>query len=260
MSNGVFQLRTLSRQTGATEEVEARAQYHELIEDPIAARISVTVHEDCIFYIVLTKGIPLRISGSAGRGGTAASVDSELTLLYRKLVGTRLPIVGRLPVAHHQPRARGRSRVLACRARRVSRVAARRIQRGGRNCAHRPRLGRDCQRRFCVGFEGEELGRNSELWLKATADALVAEASTSVSSSSPHLAKRPRLCALGLERSVDPGRGGSDSSSSPAPWRRRASVPERSSNLHSDTWKPGAGAGPAFVLPRLSWSLPLHIL
>ena len=43
---------------------------------------------DRIFYIVLTKGIPLRISGSGGRAGTAASVDSELTLLYRKLVGT----------------------------------------------------------------------------------------------------------------------------------------------------------------------------
>ena len=53
--------------------------------------------QDRIFYIVLTKGIPLIISGSGGRGGTASSVDSELTLLYQKLVGKRIPAVGPLP-------------------------------------------------------------------------------------------------------------------------------------------------------------------
>ena len=86
--------------TGATDEV-TRAQYEEQIEGPIAAWIRRHAIHDRIFYIVLIKGIPLRISGSVGRGGTAASVDSELTLLYRKLVGTRVPVVGPLPNPYH---------------------------------------------------------------------------------------------------------------------------------------------------------------
>ena len=86
--------------TGATDEV-TRAQYDELIEGPIATWIRRHAMQDRIFYIVLTKGVPLRISGSGGRGGTTASVDSELTLLYRKLVGTRIPIVGPQPNPFH---------------------------------------------------------------------------------------------------------------------------------------------------------------
>ena len=43
--------------------------------------------QDRILYIVLTKGLPLRIDGTAGRQGTVSSVDSELTLLYRKMTG-----------------------------------------------------------------------------------------------------------------------------------------------------------------------------
>jgi uncharacterized protein (TIGR03790 family) len=86
--------------TGATDEV-TRAQYDELIEAPIATWIRRHAMQDRIFYIVLTKGIPLRISGSGGRAGTTASVDSELTLLYRKLVGTRVSIVGPQPNPFH---------------------------------------------------------------------------------------------------------------------------------------------------------------
>ena len=36
---------------------------------------------------MLTKGVPLRIAGTAGLDGIVASVDSELTLLYRKITG-----------------------------------------------------------------------------------------------------------------------------------------------------------------------------
>ena len=82
--------------TGATDEV-TRTQYEELIEGPIAAWIRRHAMHDRIFYIVLAKGLPLRISGSGGRAGTSASVDSELALLYRKLVGTKIAIVGPLP-------------------------------------------------------------------------------------------------------------------------------------------------------------------
>jgi len=51
--------------------------------------------QDRILYIVLTKGIPLRVNGTSGQDGTIASVDSELTLLYRKLVqGQGIPLAG----------------------------------------------------------------------------------------------------------------------------------------------------------------------
>ncbi len=43
-------------------------------------RLAVRQHaQDRIHYIVLTKGIPLRVNGSSGRTGTVASVDSEFS-------------------------------------------------------------------------------------------------------------------------------------------------------------------------------------
>ncbi len=53
--------------------------------------------QDRIHFIVLTKGIPLRVRGNVGRTGTVASVDSELTLLYRRLTGQGAPPAGSLP-------------------------------------------------------------------------------------------------------------------------------------------------------------------
>src|SRR4030095_14049690 len=47
-------------------------------------------------YIVLTKGVPLRVPGTDGRDGTVASVDSELTVLYRKLLGLNVALAGRV--------------------------------------------------------------------------------------------------------------------------------------------------------------------
>ena len=52
--------------------------------------------QDRVLYIVLTKGIPLRKAGTAGQDGTVASVDSELTLLYRRLTGRQVPTRGRV--------------------------------------------------------------------------------------------------------------------------------------------------------------------
>jgi len=43
---------------------------------------------------VLTKDVPLRVAGTEGLSGTVASVDSELTLLYRKLEGHTIPVAG----------------------------------------------------------------------------------------------------------------------------------------------------------------------
>ena len=78
------------------EEIERRA-FDVLIEGPVSEWFTRNNAQDRILYIVLTKGIPLRIRGSGGVNGTVASVDSELTLLYRKLLGLSVAPAGRLP-------------------------------------------------------------------------------------------------------------------------------------------------------------------
>lgn len=76
-----------------TDEVK-RSDYNSRIEGPIAAAILKNNLEDRILYIVLTKGVPLRIQGTSGQNGTTASVDSELTLLYRRLSGRPVSTAG----------------------------------------------------------------------------------------------------------------------------------------------------------------------
>jgi uncharacterized protein (TIGR03790 family) len=81
--------------TSATETID-RPDFERTIEQPIGAWLARHSLQDQVLYIVLTKGVPLRITGTSGRNGTSASVDSELTLLYRKLVGPRPQVVGRV--------------------------------------------------------------------------------------------------------------------------------------------------------------------
>jgi uncharacterized protein (TIGR03790 family) len=64
-----------------------RGDYERAIEVPIAKWLNVNAGHDRILYIVLTRGVPVRIAGTAGRLATLASVDSELALLYRKMTG-----------------------------------------------------------------------------------------------------------------------------------------------------------------------------
>src|SRR5439155_18053932 len=71
--------------------------YQRQIESPIAAWLSAHAAQDRILYIVLTKDVPLRIAGTGGRTGTVGSVDSELTLLYRRMLGLVVPVAGALP-------------------------------------------------------------------------------------------------------------------------------------------------------------------
>jgi uncharacterized protein (TIGR03790 family) len=78
-----------------SESIE-RVDYERQIEAPIGNWLTRNFAQDRILYIVLTKGIPLRINGTAGQDGTIASVDSELTLLYRKLTGVAAPAAGRI--------------------------------------------------------------------------------------------------------------------------------------------------------------------
>lgn len=74
-----------------------RHTYQRQIESPIAAWLSAHAAQDRILYIVLTKDVPLRIAGTSGRTGTVGSVDSELTLLYRRMLGLAVPVAGALP-------------------------------------------------------------------------------------------------------------------------------------------------------------------
>lgn len=79
----------------AADEIE-RDVFNLQIQLPIANWLRGHAAQDRILYIVLTKGIPLRVKGTAGRTGTVASVDSELTLLYRRLLGGDPALAGPL--------------------------------------------------------------------------------------------------------------------------------------------------------------------
>jgi uncharacterized protein (TIGR03790 family) len=80
-------------QLPVTEEIQ-RPLYLSKLERPIASWLTAHAAQDRILYVVLTKDVPLRIAGSGGLDGTVASVDSELTLLYRKLSGSPVVIAG----------------------------------------------------------------------------------------------------------------------------------------------------------------------
>jgi uncharacterized protein (TIGR03790 family) len=81
--------------TSVDEEV-SRGVYSATIEQPIANALAKASLQDRILYIVLTKGVPLRVAGTSGLDGTVASVDSELTLLYRKMTGVTVPVSARV--------------------------------------------------------------------------------------------------------------------------------------------------------------------
>ena len=63
------------------EEIDRNA-FDTTIEQPLATAIKRAGLQDRLLYLVLTKGVPLRVKGTSGLDGTQTSVDSELTLLY----------------------------------------------------------------------------------------------------------------------------------------------------------------------------------
>lgn len=93
---GVPDGQVLHIQVEPSDEIE-RAAFDERIQAPLVAWLGKHAAHDRILYIVLVKGIPLRIRGTPGRDGTTASVDSELTLLYRRLTGAAVPVLGPVP-------------------------------------------------------------------------------------------------------------------------------------------------------------------
>jgi uncharacterized protein (TIGR03790 family) len=82
------------RITTSTDETIERDAYVSTIETPIASALGRARLQDRVLYLVLTKGIPLRIAGTTSLKGTTASVDSELTLLYRRMTGQVVPTGG----------------------------------------------------------------------------------------------------------------------------------------------------------------------
>lgn len=79
-----------------TDETVLPAVFTRTIQQPIESALRKSRLQDRILYIVLTKGIPLRIAGTVGQDGTIASVDSELTLLYRRMTGVTVQTRGRV--------------------------------------------------------------------------------------------------------------------------------------------------------------------
>ena len=77
-------------------EAVQRGAYEQEIEAPIGVWLAKNSLQDKVLYLVLTKDVPLRIAGTQGLNGTLASVDSELTLLYRKLLGITPATAGRV--------------------------------------------------------------------------------------------------------------------------------------------------------------------
>lgn len=94
-SRGIPETNVIRIRTSTDETIDRRL-YAASIEQPIAAALSRSSLQDRVLYLVLTKGVPLRISGTGGTNGTSSSVDSELTLLYRRMSGRTVPFEGRV--------------------------------------------------------------------------------------------------------------------------------------------------------------------
>lgn len=104
-------------QAPVTEGI-SRVDFERTIRTPIALHLLTQRLQDQVLFIVLTKGVPIRVEGTGGTEGTVASVDSELTLLYRFMLGEASSPLGRVDNPHYLgsddparlvPMARGRS-------------------------------------------------------------------------------------------------------------------------------------------------------
>lgn len=79
----------------APNEVVAREVYEREIRVPIADFLKKRGLVESILYIVTTSGVPLKIAGNSdGPRNTGASVDSELTVLYKQIHGVTVPLPG----------------------------------------------------------------------------------------------------------------------------------------------------------------------
>jgi uncharacterized protein (TIGR03790 family) len=88
------------------DEQIVRKIYNERVEAPIGRCLTEKNLVEKALYIVTTYGVPLAIIGTLGETmqNDAASVDSELTLLYQRLHGHTVPLPGPLPNPFYRQR------------------------------------------------------------------------------------------------------------------------------------------------------------
>ena len=89
------------------EEVIARVHFEDEIRKPILGCLAKRHLQDRVLYIVLTRGVPLKISALENESDHA-SVDSELTLAYQDLLGVPREYTGPAPNPYFAPHAAGR--------------------------------------------------------------------------------------------------------------------------------------------------------
>jgi len=90
--------------TEPIEEID-RETFRREVAQPIADHLLRYRLPDQVLVIVLTKGVPLKVRGTGSVTGTQASVDSELTLLYRELVQGLGPLEGAIRNPYFTPGA-----------------------------------------------------------------------------------------------------------------------------------------------------------
>jgi len=140
-----------------------RDEYVRRIEAPVAQWLQRNSAQDRTLFIVLTKGVPLRIGGTQGRSGTLSSVDSEMALLYRKMTGRPSPAAGAWTTPTSSQRARCAGAALHPRAvRHLPRDAARRLHGRRREGAGRSRDLGAGRRRDRARPEGRGLRRGQQ--------------------------------------------------------------------------------------------------
>jgi len=87
----------ICRLNAGTNEEISRSDFDDQIARPIQNYLRGHNLTEKILYIVTTAGVPLKIRGSLGMSGEAASVDSELTLLYTDMHGHAHPLAAGVP-------------------------------------------------------------------------------------------------------------------------------------------------------------------
>lgn len=75
------------RLNATTNEEISRSEFNEQVSRPIQSYLHGHNLTEKVLYIVTTEGVPLKIRGNTGLLGEAASVDSELALLYSDMHG-----------------------------------------------------------------------------------------------------------------------------------------------------------------------------
>jgi uncharacterized protein (TIGR03790 family) len=86
----------ICRLNASTDEEISRSDFNDQIAGPIQNYLRGHNLTEKVLYIVTTAGVPLKIRGNLSMSGEAASVDSELTLLYFDLHGRAHPVPGGL--------------------------------------------------------------------------------------------------------------------------------------------------------------------